>query len=462
MLVRKVICCGLFFVAALLVAPAAWAQIVISNYPTRAFPNGTSDNDARPAQFDPGGSINYQDCANDIHLDFTLTVTGSGDHLAVLAGPAGGACIPGSGVTTLPSGCWPVAKNMTLSSTMNVTVRARDVTAYLGSTTLPTTYSAVTSLSTACQSQSCPGPVKLGIYFLVENSDNSVPSAEDAAEFEPVFAGTLGPQAPASVVGAVADGYVTLTWLPPTEPSILGYYVYCVDYGAIGDAALPNVPDSTAGGNTCEDAQEGCVLDAGSLSNQCPTSVFTYVYTKPSCTGATTPTTEAGTTAEAAAPVATEAGSTVVDGEVIPTGPIDTPSGISQINIPGNRQLCTPGGGPCLCASPGNDAIDGSSPSGPTASGATVNLTNLDFYVFAVAAVDSIGNVGPVGNLECGTPGPIRDFWYTYSTVDGGLAGGGYCALEGVGMPAGSACMMAGVGFAALSLLRRRRGPKRG
>jgi hypothetical protein len=83
-------------------------------------------------------------------------------------------------------------------------------------------------------------------------------------------------------------------------------------------------------------------------------------------------------------------------------------------------------------------------------------LKNFDHYVFGVAAVDQLGNVGPVGNLVCGTPGPVADFWYDYVN-DGGLAGGGYCALDGVGMPAGGSCMAIGVGLGAIGLRRRRK-----
>jgi hypothetical protein len=95
--------------------------------------------------------------------------------------------------------------------------------------------------------------------------------------------------------------------------------------------------------------------------------------------------------------------------------------------------------------------------SGDTATGPLnpITLTNYDHYVLAVAAVDSLGNLGAVGNLVCGTPGPIQDFWFDY-VADGGQAGGGYCALEGVGVPAGS-CLGAGVGLAAIGLARRRR-----
>jgi hypothetical protein len=175
------------------------------------------------------------------------------------------------------------------------------------------------------------------------------------------------------------------------------------------------------------------------------------VYTKPACASSTTTTDSAAppppvleASAEAATAVVTEGGVAT---------PVTTSAGISQIKASATAP-CPPGS-VCLCAYPG-DGVDGSQTGGATTTSASFSTKNYDFFVFAVAAVDVLGNVGPPGAVQCGTPGPLDDFWYRY-TNDGGLAGGGYCALEGVGMPAGSACMAVGVGLAGIGLWRRRR-----
>jgi hypothetical protein len=327
-----------------------------------------------------------------------------------------------------------------------VSVRAMDVTAYLGAASFPSTYTRQSDPITACRSQTCPGPVTLFLTFLIEGNDDEVPAAEQPGSYGPLVAGTLGPQAPANVVVTVGTGYTTLTWTPPDDNTIYGYYVYCQNYGKI-DAAVPDGTAPAPVADVCTDADPGCVngYDAGVPSYLCPSKYFNDIYTVPACAGSTNPYDSGTGVPDAAAVVDT--GIAVVqptaDGAVA-VGPINTNAGISQIP------------GAFICASP-TDTVDGATTLGSTISTATVATTNYDFYVFAVAAVDILGNVGPVGNLQCGTPGPIADFWYNYATLDGGLAGGGYCALEGVGMPAGSACMAVGVGLAAIGLVRRRR-----
>jgi hypothetical protein len=439
---RKAIGFGLVLCAALLAAPSAWAQSVNFN-PPGSLPVRSDDGcgaDAGPAEFAPCSGINYAACVNDVTFDFSLTIDDpnmSSDHLAVMVGPSRSQCIPAAGTTATP-GCWPVSKPLPLSATMNVTVRAQDITAYLGSSSPPTTYTKQTDPNTACRAQTCPGPVALGIYFLIEGSNNEVPAAENPAEL-PIQVGTLGPQAPVVATAVINDGFVTLSWQPPTEPSIYGYNVYCDNYGRL-DAALPGDAPASEPADACEEGSTGCLntADGGSLSGLCPTGPFTSLYTLPACSGTPTPT----DTTEAAAAVA-EASTVVDEGGVVATGPINTNAGISQIS-PGY-----------LCASP-TDSVDGAMTAGVNTTGATISTKNYDFFVFAVAAVDNLGNVGAIGDLQCGTPGPIADFFWNY-THDGGLAGGGFCALEGVGMPAGSACMAVGMGLIGVGFARRRR-----
>jgi hypothetical protein len=83
-------------------------------------------------------------------------------------------------------------------------------------------------------------------------------------------------------------------------------------------------------------------------------------------------------------------------------------------------------------------------------------LTNGTTYNVVVAAVDASGNVGPPSPEVCDYPAPVNDFFKNY-TNDGGKAGGGFCALEAVGMPASSAALFGGLGAAFLGAARRRR-----
>ena len=103
---------------------------------------------------------------------------------------------------------------------------------------------------------------------------------------------------------------------------------------------------------------------------------------------------------------------------------------------------------------------------GTTATGATnstftvTGLKNFVNYTVVVAAVDNYGNVGLPSTQKCDFPAPVNDFWKIYRT-DGGNAGGGFCALEAVGAPAGSTVAFAGAGALVLAGLRRRRSKRR-
>jgi hypothetical protein len=406
------------------------------------------------------GSVNYADCASGNTLSFTLAITNpsAGDTFQVWAGPPTSSslgCIPAA---SRQSGgeCWPLADpTAAVESTVSVPVRARDIANYLGSSSLPITYSPASGANgvesavdnagiMACQQQATPGPVSLGIYFLLVQSDGATVDGDFAAHeggAEYIFqAGTLGPQAPEGVSVVINDQSATLAWTPPSDTSIVGYNVYCQDYGAI-DAATP----PAASGESLETGVNE--VDGGAPGGECGGSALTDAgFTKQVVsTTTTTDSSTTSTTDSAGTDSADLVSQSATDGTQV-----TTPAGISQVPIGrvGNTVVS-------LCGSP-NGSGNVASTGGSTASTATLILTNYDYYVFAVAAVDTLGNVGPVGNLECGTPGPIQDFWLDY-TQDGGLAGGGYCALRGVGMPAGGTCMGIGVGFVALSFVRRRR-----
>lgn len=84
-------------------------------------------------------------------------------------------------------------------------------------------------------------------------------------------------------------------------------------------------------------------------------------------------------------------------------------------------------------------------------------LVNYQTYAVAVAATDAFGNVGPLAVAGCLKPEETNDFWENYKAAGGG-AGGGYCAIDGVGMPMGSVSVLGVVGLAVVSAWRRRRG----
>jgi hypothetical protein len=396
---------------------------------SRTTSRGVTQTDARPAGENPCG-INYADCAGDVTLDFALTIdaTGAdGDALQIWAGPPptganGGGCEQVSWRKGSAQACWPLAAPSSNIAATQVTVRAEDIAASLNATTLPTSYSAVHSVRQACQlSQTTPCPIALGIYIMLVKGDDTVDGVPAVYDFQ---ADVLGPHAPSGVTSTINDGYVQIGWTPATDTCIVGYNVYCQNLGMDAAATHVDAAQADTGGN---------VVDGGTTIEECGDTLFSSadVYTTMSTSSTTTTKTDSATMDAGAG-----------DSDMTTTV---TYAGISNLPLD------------LLCASP-NDDLDGAMTSGAAASSATINLHNYDYYVFAVAAVDTSGNVGPIGApIVCGTPGPIDDFWYNY-TNEGGLAGGGYCALEAVGSPAGSALMGLGIAFAGAGLVRRRRG----
>jgi MYXO-CTERM domain-containing protein len=83
-------------------------------------------------------------------------------------------------------------------------------------------------------------------------------------------------------------------------------------------------------------------------------------------------------------------------------------------------------------------------------------LQNFKAYAVAIAAIDQFGNVGPLSSVFCETPEPTTDFWESYKNAGGG-AGGGFCSVEGAGLPVGSVAVLGVFGMAAIGTLRRRR-----
>jgi hypothetical protein len=392
---------------------------------------GITEADARPPSQNPCG-INYADCASNVALDLVLSIDTTNadpsDTLQVWAGPgiSGGSvpCVASSARGTDRSSdagsssqvCWPLAPlNLNPSTTTQVTVHAQDIAAHLDATSLPSTYTPANDVVASCQrSQTSPGPISLGIYVLLVKSDGTVDGVPGVYGFD---ADVLGPNPPSSVTAVMNDGFVQLSWTASSDTSIAGYNVYCQNFGK--DASVQSM-------GTPVDAN---LVEAGILSNMCGDTLFSQadVFTVVTSGSTSPPTTDSDIPSDSGIQVAA----------VTPAGISDVPASL-------------------LCASPTED-LDGAMTAGVTATSASVNLTNYDYYVFAVAAVDESGNVGPIASpLVCGTPGPIADFWYNY-TNEGGLAGGGYCALEAVGTPGGGLVMGLGVTMAGAGLLRRRR-----
>lgn len=84
-------------------------------------------------------------------------------------------------------------------------------------------------------------------------------------------------------------------------------------------------------------------------------------------------------------------------------------------------------------------------------------LQNGVTYAVALAATDSFLNVGPLSSVECQWPEETNDFWNDYKK-EGGDAGGGFCSVDGAGLPMGSFSAIALATLLGAGALRRARG----
>jgi hypothetical protein len=124
--------------------------------------------------------------------------------------------------------------------------------------------------------------------------------------------------------------------------------------------------------------------------------------------------------------------------------------------------VSTESGAAGISTIPTANLVNPNSATGTTVAGVsngTYTITGLQngvTYTVVVAAVDGSGNVGLASGEACDYPAPVDDFWKIYREA-GGQAGGGFCALEAVGAPAGSSLALLGLGASAVAVVRRRR-----
>jgi len=81
-------------------------------------------------------------------------------------------------------------------------------------------------------------------------------------------------------------------------------------------------------------------------------------------------------------------------------------------------------------------------------------LQNGTTYAVALAATDSFLNVGPLSDVVCEYPEETADFWTDYKE-GGGRAGGGFCSVDGAGLPVGSFTVIGLVSLFGAATVRR-------
>jgi MYXO-CTERM domain-containing protein len=399
--------------------------------------------------------ISHQDCVNNINVVIPLTLappTGgsfSGYQLQAWASSQADCTQPTNRGTTTGL-CWQVyPSNIQPNLSLTVPIRAQDLVRYLGTSTAGINPAYPNADSTACNQIQTSGAVPVNLQFIWFQG----PTAGNAASI-PLNVEMIGPAPPTNFTVGQGDTLLILNWTPVNDPNTRGFSIFIdplpgQEFGQDGGQDASQDTGAMAGDSgpqftlVCADAgfteggvddsgdaiapqpiDGGCILenlnDSGSTqlpNGTCNSSILVTGVTSTSTTSTPAQTSEGGVTSEA--------GTTTVV-----TGTAPSSAALAHKII---------------------DIGDG------TATHATIGgLVNGVQYTVAIAAVDNLADNGPLGTPHCTDPTPILDFWGQYRGA-GGAAGGGFCALEGVGMPAGVSVFAMGMLGIAMAWIRRRR-----
>lgn len=459
---------GVYLAALLVLVPrAAWAQtcpnISISVNPTvpRYLPGGdTAANliTPRPQNLDPT-AINFSDCNLDINLEFTILVSGlpCTDTIQAWAGTTDCTQTSARQANSGAAHCWPVVQtgSFTTSQTATANIRAQDMVAFVSNSEPPSTYTP--QGATACHAQAESGSITLGVYFMAMEADGL--TVDGTPAMYSLDVDLVGPYPPTNVTAGVGENLIVVSWTPAVDATIQGFNIYCQDQGPKGgdagllEAAVPAatlvcpatasvVSDGTTEATTTTDLDACAYVNVSGSSGaggaSCVSNVLVDSYCLVNGVVSTSPSCESASTATDASTVET----VITDAETEASVPAGTAVGISDISPA------------YLCGTVGGNTTSSFTVLGFSEGGAGVK--DFEQYAVGVAAFDGTGNVGIISALSCVTPQPVITFWDRY-IADGGQAGGGFCALEGAGIPVGGSIFGGGICVAALTYARRRR-----
>jgi hypothetical protein len=398
--------------------------------------------------------ISYADCENDVYIQVPLTLTPpsggsfSGYILEAWATANTSADCGSPTYNNATTGvCWQVLPSdiaPSLSVTPNIYVR--DLLANLGSTAgsgINPAYPNATGTDKACHTVTTSGAIPISLQFIwfQNGSSNEVNSLQIGLNAE-----LIGPEPPSGVTAGIGETLLVLNWLPVDDPNTKGFSIFVDPFpgqeGVLEDASAIDsaLPTETI----CADAgfRDGGLDEAGDPiqipidGGQCHTAMVKGP--ESSQENNTCPSTilVSGVTGDAGAQVAIAGDAAATD---------STDASFVATNVTGTAPSAQ------ALAHLYTTLGDG------TATQYTLKgLKDGYNYTIAIAAVDNLNDNGPLSVPACAIPSPIDDFWTIYRD-SGGLAGGGFCALEGVGVPTGAGIFGIAMAGALLGSVRRRR-----
>jgi hypothetical protein len=311
----------------------------------------------------------------------------------------------------------------------NVTIPLRDILSqYATGATTKTAYGGPYGES-VCHSATSSGPTAITVWFFL--TDGSGTLAGTAAQF-PLSADLVGPAPPTKVSAGIADTALIVNWSPSGDTDTQGYNVYC-DPPSVGKTAPEGGSTSTSSADAgftlvCEDGgfdgsvdEAGIIVDGGFVDGGC-----SEVPNSTSSSGGTTGTSNCPSTV------------------LVPQKGTTTTTNEAGQSVTAGSQFVDSA---YLCGSGGS----------ATSTNVTVsNLANGTYYTVAVAGIDNYGNTGILSTPACSTPQQVIDFWQEYVGA-GGQAGGGFCSVDGVGIPATTTPVLVFGGWIVATVVRRRR-----
>ncbi len=485
------------FLAVASLSGTAQAQVIsaVNHYADRII--GGVDEGPTTRTLNPYG-VNYADCIDDVKLQIPLGLSGftGQDEMQVWATYGTDCVFGGRGTDGSAPTCWLVDSAgvpTSTSYTSNIPVRA-----LVGpENVMPAAGTLQGALTTdACTHQPSFAGLPVTIWFLpIVAATGAVDMAGQPYQYPTITADLVGPPPPSGLTIGDGDTLFNLTWNASSDGDTQGYDIFIdpgpgshPDGGSTAPLEVLYCEDSGAGVSADTGAEDGSAGEdavAAGEAGEDATDAFSAADATLAPEGGT-----AGSTADAGGDAMSEAEASSTDAGgpscvLMPlSGP--APSSTGDAGCPGIALLANPEfsgqvltsedggsatttagiagltcqnliGGTCSAGSQayrntGDPTVIGSSVSAYTISG----LTNGATYNVVVAGVDGSGNVGPQSSPEqCDYPAPIDDFYKSYR-LDGGSAGGGFCALEAVGEPTGASMVSIGLGALAFALARRR------
>jgi MYXO-CTERM domain-containing protein len=365
----------------------------------------------RPLTQEPEG-VSLQDCLDNQSIAFPLQLAGYAPQstLEAWAGLSGADCSVQTNRTGTARICWQIASGISLEPTPRPAIPVRQIL----SGASPDGVTTVDSSANICGRVNLTTISVQFLYFAPGQTATPETKKELAIRTD-----TIGPAAPGSV--SVLPGNTRIR----------------ISFGGLGEGGLSQYTGVRA---YCDPAvsETTTVTTEASVTQVCSEAGV----------DASDPDADASGAVGDCEEVVVEGGTTTIPGSECASPNFTSTAGDSGTGIVPNADFNAKFQCGSLTGNTGSALIADSVGGQP--------LENFKTYAVAIAAIDQFGNVGPLSSVFCEKPEPTTDFWENYKNA-GGEAGGGFCSVEGAGLPVGSVAVTGIFGLALVGAWRRRR-----